>query len=491
MISSPETWRQAVAARVVTARPDLTDAALALLGIEEVSQEEISRNRLDGLTIGQVGALYERMLAEADAGSRKAAGQYFTPDDAARFMVERVSDFPPGLWLDPCCGVGNLSWHLTAAQGDPAGFLADHLVLMDRDRLALDTATVLLAAEFGDTDTLDALAGRAVCRDALSPEPWPEHDFVIANPPYGRSERPAHLATGPTGELYAHFLERIADADGFVAVTPSSWLCAARLAPVRDLLDPLGGQVYAFENMPDTLFRGPKFGSVNTNKVNSVRAAVTVRPPGATSWEVGPALCWTVASRERMFAGAPALLSERRVGPGGVWVRVHPDLAGAWDDLAAADCTVADLLADGPTAHRLTVATTPRYYISAAVGPLDRSSKEELYFDTPEDLDRALVLLNSSAPLLWWRGLDGGLGLSRALLTSVPVPEFVVDPDLVAELISTETASLVFKKNAGKISENVKRPQALVDRADEDVFGSGYDFSVLRAPDLFTAEEAS
>lgn len=480
MSARSDRWLAAVAARVVADRPDLADEAVALLGVDPTDDDPLA-----GATIGRIGAAYEAMLAAGDPASRKAAGQYFTPDDAAAFMASHAHDMPGGVWLDPCCGVGNLSWHLAATRPDPATFLAEDLVLMDRDPVALITAVVLLAARFGDADSLSGLARRAVCRDATSPEPWPDHDLVIANPPYGRSDRPGHLVTGPTGELYAHFLERIAAADGFVAVTPSSWLSAARLAPVRQVMAPLGGRVYAFDNMPDTFFRGPKYGSTNTNKVNSVRAAVTVHTPGDTDWRITPALCWAAASRERMFAGAADLLADRRVGPGGRWVRVHPDLAGAWDELAATDRTLADLLVTGPTPHRLTVATTPRYYVSAAVRDLDRSSREVLYFATTADRDVALLVLNSSAPLLWWRGLDGGLGLSRALLTSVPVPEVDPDTDLVDRLIDGEDDHLVTKVNAGRVSENVKRPASLVSELDALVFSGDHDFSVLSASDLF------
>jgi type I restriction-modification system DNA methylase subunit len=43
----------------------------------------------------------------------KEDGQYFTPDDVAQLMAKKSLNFPENrIWVDPCSGVGNLSFWL-------------------------------------------------------------------------------------------------------------------------------------------------------------------------------------------------------------------------------------------------------------------------------------------------------------------------------------------------------------------------------------------
>lgn len=97
----------------------------------------------------------------------------------------------------------------------------------------------------------------------------PSHDFVIVNPPYARAvERPTY-ETSHCRDLFAYFMERVArQSRGFIAVTPAAYLSAPKFQKLRDVLDREndGGDVLVFDNVPDTLFRGYKFGSNNTRE---------------------------------------------------------------------------------------------------------------------------------------------------------------------------------------------------------------------------------
>ncbi|QSB22008.1 N-6 DNA methylase [Curtobacterium sp. 24E2] len=143
-------------------KPEYADAAAKYLSVKPATE-----NLLRSLSIGEVSACYEALLATLDSGSRKESGQFFTPDDAASFMAGYSREFPEGIWLDPCCGVGNLAWHLVAVQDDPSDFLKNRLVLSDRDDVALRSAVALLAAEFGnpqDDELLGELGGGQCAR---------------------------------------------------------------------------------------------------------------------------------------------------------------------------------------------------------------------------------------------------------------------------------------------------------------------------------------
>lgn len=483
-------WLRAVAALVVGARPDIRATLLQVLGVSPRDDDLLA-----GLSIGEVGACYEALLARLDRGRRRDSGQFFTPDDAARFMAVQSTGFPAGVWLDPCCGVGNLSWHLAGAQADPAAFIKTHLVLVDEDETALVSAVALIGTQYaapGDGEAVRSLRERAVRRDFLSRARLPDHDFVIANPPYAKAPERRGYETGRCRDLFAYFMERVVkESRGFIAVTPASYLSAPKFALLRNVLDreSSGGEVVVFDNVPDTLFRGYKFGSHNTSKTNFVRAAVTVCAPEMHGWRVTPIIRWQAADRTVMFQQCQELLEPRRIGPHGEWVKVPPSLGTVWDGLASETQTLADLVVDEETEFRLDVALTPRYFVSATYRGLDRTSKAVLHFATPEDCGRAAIVLNSSIPYLWWRALDGGVNLPRRVLFSVPIPAGVrFDAHLVARLRQSEDENLVVKLNAGRINENVKHPPTLVGDLDAVVMPGGVhgrDLRILYTNSMF------
>ncbi len=478
-----QNWLRAVADRVVRERPDLSQELLHVLGLTSPSsalpeEEATGEVLLAGLSIGELGVCYEALVSAVDKGSRRASGQFFTPDDVARFMVERTTSFPAGVWLDPSCGVGNLSWHLVAAQDRPHDFIKDSLLLVDRDGTALRSAVALISAEFaasGDRAAVRGLSANAIHRDFLSAPPLPNYDYALLNPPYAQAPPLRGYETGRARDLFAFFLERVAKtARGFVAVTPASYLSAPKFGELRSVLnrEASAGDVYVFDNVPDTLFRGYKFGSTNTSKTNFVRAAITVVPPEvgspsavASGWRVTPILRWQTGSRQDLFTHSPALLTGRRLGPDQEWVKLLPSLADVWDEVSSASQVLSDLLCSEETPFRLDVALTPRYYISASFTPLQRSSKATLFFASAADQQRAAVVLNSSWAYLWWRGLDGGVTLPKRVLHSLPLPNVPGPPStLIEELQRSEQENRVTKRNAGKVNENVKHPTHLVQK---------------------------
>ena len=480
-------WLQAVATRVVNARPDLAGDFSVVLGVEAHDVDH-----LNGLTIGEIGVCYEALLSMMDRVDRKNSGQFFTPDDAAHFMAQRSTAFAPGVWLDPCCGVGNLAWHLAASQDDSASFVRERLVLMDRDEVALKSAVALIAADFagpGDSDAVRALNAKAVRRDFLSRASLPTHDFTIVNPPYARAEEKQGYETGTCRDLFAYFLERVAKSSrGFIAVTPASYLAAPKFQPLRDVLERNneGGEVLVFDNVPDTLFRGYKFGSNNTSKTNFVRAAITVCHPEADGWHLTPIIRWQAAERASMFRECSVLLSPRRLGPHGEWAKLCPGLEGVWDTLIREPVTIADMVSSKETEFPLDVGLTPRYYISATYRSLSRGSKATLYFRSSSDRDKAAIVLNSSIPYLWWRALDGGVTLPRRVLMSVPVPSSVeADQSLARLLRASEDANLVVKLNAGRDNENVKHADDLVAALNHVALPGHPDLRLLYASNMF------
>jgi hypothetical protein len=418
----------------------------------------IEKDWLEGLSIGEIGALYEYCLAVDNHEDRKANGQYFTPDDVAQFMADQTRSFPPGKWLDPCCGVGNLSWHLVAAQEDPEGFLMTRLVLADHDELALVTARILLTMAFQDKNPrlYDDIAPNFKARDFLVENP-PFHDFVLVNPPY--------FSTGDS-DLYAMFMEKVAvTSRGFVSITPQSFTNAKKFRKLRWLMmgyDNL--TIYCFDNVPGNIFKGFKWGSQNSNKANSVRAAITVAKPGPGRQRITSLMRWKSSERERLFAEVEDFLSGVPL-TSEFFPKVNSAFEGLYNDLQG--CKRLGDLVDKNGEFSLFIPSTPRYFISATQKKLVRSSQHELKFASFSDLDTAYLLINSSLMYWWWRVRDGGMTLSREALLSLPIPEFEHDPLLQWEVELSEDTNKVYKQNAGAPQENVKHPLDLVRRINE------------------------
>ena len=480
-------WHSLVAAHAVRIGGPATDAILRdLRDLRDLPDrgslptEHLTDDLIDGLSISEVNVLYEFSLAYVDRSSRKSEGQFFTPDDVAQFLAQRAAPLPPGTWIDPCCGVGNLSYWLAAAQDDPRAFLASRLVLVDRDPLALRIARALLAIEFGlDADQYRSLSKRSRVADALT-DSLPAFDYVLMNPPYvvvPRDDRFPDAADAR--DLYAYFLERLGKLarKGVVAITPQSYTSGRKFAGLRRMLVRRfeAMDIYCFDNVPDNVFRGVKFGSQNSNRVNSTRAAVLVGrvgPPSAPRrHRITPLLRWRSHERSELFASADDFLADLQPDELRAFPKVGASLVPLHRAMVACATTIGDLAVPGPTAYPLDVPVTPRYFLSAVKRVLDRGHAHRLFFATPEDRNLAYVVLNSSLAYWWWRVYEGGITVSKTILASVPVPADLatsaeVDPTLVAELVTalelSEGENVVVKRNAGRPNENVKHPWRLL-----------------------------
>jgi hypothetical protein len=444
----------------------------------------LEQNLIESLTIGEIGVLYEYSLALADPKNRKESGQFFTPDDVAKFMVERTfwKDFDSsGVWLDPCSGIGNLAWHLCSSQNDPESFLLNNLKLSDRDPLALKIARVLFTVSFQNTipDFYLKIEDNFIVFDFLSvydntnelegSDEWsssiPKHDYVIVNPPYLATSKDQRFQTADSADLYAYFLENISKtSSGFVSVTPQSFTNASKFQSLRKLLISIFPHlvIYCFDNVPGNLFRGYKFGSKNSNTSNSIRAAIMVASKGQRqSHRITSLMRWKSEDRAQLLREADRFLS-RQSFTKEYFPKVNSKFASLQKELDSSEVpTIGDLTSrDGE--FSLYIPSSPRYFISALKTPVDRVSFHVLSFPNSASRDRAYLVINSSLAYWWWRVRDGGMTLSLSTLLSTPVPKFSLNARLIEKLESSEISSKVYKKNAGASRENVKHSRELI-----------------------------
>ncbi len=442
---------------------------------------------LDNISIAELSVLYEFLLSRKSMKTKRRNGQFFTPDDIAIFMAKRALRFPNGTWIDPCCGVGNLSHWLVACHPDPERFLLDQCKFVDIDDLALFTARVLksLAFQSSERDLFTKLepnfrVGDFLQESLLEPPPFVgEYDYVLMNPPYVQTaDSNGQFASSASRDLYAFFLERaLSNAKGMVAITPQTFTNGARHRDLRQVFinNCAEARIYCFDNVPDTVFRGFKFGSENSNQVNSTRAAISVTLRQVNGRKnpreiaITPLLRWRSSERAELLANADSYLN---LPPGlgaQLFPKVMPGLSSRYEAMLECETRLSDIARVSPGRRTLNVPTTPRYFISATKRDLDRSSQTSLSFESEDDLLLAYLTLNSSLAYFWWRVRDGGMTLSRETLMSMPLQTSLdVRSDeanrLVKALRSSEKRNLVVKVNAGKPNENVKHPLSLIHR---------------------------
>lgn len=471
-----KTWKSLIKTHVHLSHPEfiptISESPLfldALIGDEDL---------LEGLSIGQKSILYEFSLAHSDTSSRKNEGQYFTPDDVAIFLAERSDDFKEGVWLDPCSGIGNLSWWLTERQEAPEEFVKNHLRLTDRDPLALLIARALFAISFQkESDNLFAeIEKNFTVLDFLDAENLPAHDYAILNPPYVSVPSDTRFKTFKARDTYAYFLERVIETSkGFISITPQSFVNSSKFVTLRTLLmdNYKAFDIYCFDNIPDSIFKGVKFGSQNTNKANSTRAAVIVAKGDEQSsdgYRITPLLRWLTSERKQMLTSADTFLTPFEPSKE-MFPKIGNSLIGLYDNLkGSASGTLKNFLSKKPTEFSLVVPSTPRYFTPAVKRELVRSSYKTLYFNNAEDRDKFYVYLNSSILYWWWRVVDGGMTLSLLTLETLPIIDsWTGDADLAQQLKESEQENLVCKMNAGKPNENVKHDLGLIAKINETV----------------------
>lgn len=450
---------------------------------------------ISGLSVGEISALYEYSLAYIDHNKRKQEGQYFTPDDVAQVMAKKSLVFPKNkIWVDPCSGIGNLSFWLVQLQENKEEFLMNNLFLIDRDRLALFVARYLLTINFQKKNSklFLMLKSRFIVADFLFSDSLPKFDYAILNPPYVMVEPDARFETSLARDLYAFFLEKvIKSSTGFISITPQTFTNGQKFKPLRRLLinsfEDIS--VYCFDNVPDNIFSGIKFGSKNTNTANSTRAGIIVAKENADKqvFKITPLLRWRANERQILLDSIDDFLTEIKPNED-VFPKIQNDLLPLYKLAKEQKRILANIVSRRPTVYKLIVPSTPRYFISALKNGVERTSLKTLYFFNEKEMNNAYLLLNSSFMYWWWRINDGGMTISEKTLITLPIFNDLVDKSLLSRIEQSEKTNRVIKRNAGKDNENVKHDASLIRDINLHLFpqfvnslGSLHDNSVIKS----------
>ena len=151
--------------------------------------------RLDGLDNHGMGTVFEELIRRFNEENNEEAGEHFTPRDVVQLMARLV--FLPvadavrsGTYLvyDGACGTGGMltvaEETLTQLAGEQDKEVSVHLYgqEVNPETYAISKADLILKGEGGEADNMQF--GTTLAADAF---PAREFDFMLSNPPYGKS----------------------------------------------------------------------------------------------------------------------------------------------------------------------------------------------------------------------------------------------------------------------------------------------------------------
>ena len=151
--------------------------------------------RLDGLDNHGMGTVFEELIRRFNEENNEEAGEHFTPRDVVQLMARLVflpiaEEIGSGTYLvyDGACGTGGMltvaEETLTQLAGEQGEEVSIHLYgqEVNPETYAISKADLILKGEGGEADNIQY--GSTLSADAF---PAREFDFMLSNPPYGKS----------------------------------------------------------------------------------------------------------------------------------------------------------------------------------------------------------------------------------------------------------------------------------------------------------------
>ena len=151
--------------------------------------------RLEGLDNHAMGTVFEELIRRFNEENNEEAGEHFTPRDVVQLMARLIflpvaEEVRSGTYLvyDGACGTGGM---LTLAEetlaqlaGERGKEVSVHLYgqEVNAETYAISKADLILKGEGDDADNIEF--GSTLSQDGF---PGREFDFMLSNPPYGKS----------------------------------------------------------------------------------------------------------------------------------------------------------------------------------------------------------------------------------------------------------------------------------------------------------------
>lgn len=452
-----------------------------------LSKELISKEFI----VDNFGELYEIGLEHENKINKKEMGKYYTPKDVAKIMSNWLLPLPGEKVCDVGCGVGNLIIsYLDCLGKDKAYNLIEsgNLYLYDKDDIALEICKYSLAVKYGvellkkiNTKNCDFLSNKVKL---------PKNSKVISNPPYYKiieygNDWDITKVIIDSKELYSSFIEKIIKQSvSSVIITPYSFIGSGKFYSLRTLMNNYNGFVVSFDNVPGNIFNGRKHGVFNTNKGNSVRAAITVveNKKNVKGFRFSPLIRFKTEERNLMLNNdylynlindRYQLVNAKRKS----YYKCHKELLKVLDLWEEKSNKKMGSLIDSKKGIKLYVPTTCRYFTVGSKKELIRDGKRIINVKAKENYNYVYCMLNSTFAYWYWRLYDGGINCPLTIINSIPVFYDLFSEKqketlnkIAEEMQQNEKNYLVYKMNAGKKQENIKFPVEYRDRINKLFF---------------------
>jgi len=362
---------------------------------------------------------------------KKENGVYYTPEDISLVMSLRskLFDDGKGIWLDPCCGLGVLAITLASIQDDPVEFIQNRLVINEKDENQLNIALSNFQEKFG-------VVPRHFNEDFLKYDF--DIDYIIMNPPYFKYKE---------SDIYAYFIEKACrTTKGFISINPTSFTNGVKFQKTRRLLLEYPSlTIYHFDNIPGQIFEDAK-----------VRVSILIAHKNTEERKTTGQIRWKRKLRQSMIENLDSKLSDAIFNEN-IFYKTFPNTV----QYIHSGEKLQDYLVSN-SEFPLFVSNSPRYFISASSQMMDRTGQIKIYLKDSDSFKKALIMLNSSYLYWWWKICDSSLSLTKKTLVSLPWVDFDYDHEIINRILQSEQTNKVYKKNAGKLQENIKHPKELV-----------------------------
>ena len=223
--------------------------------------------RLEGLDNHGMGTVFEELIRRFNEENNEEAGEHFTPRDVvqlmARLVFEPIADeVTSGTYLvyDGACGTGGM---LTVAEETLADLAREHDKEVsvhlygqevNPETYAISKADLILKGEGVEADNI--VFGSTLSNDGF---PASEFDFMLSNPPYGKSWKTDLERMGGKSGLYdMRFIVEHADDPDYSLATRSSdgqMMFLANMLSKMKRDTPLGSRIAEVHN-GSSLFTG-------------------------------------------------------------------------------------------------------------------------------------------------------------------------------------------------------------------------------------------
>ncbi|MCH5167086.1 MAG: N-6 DNA methylase [Erysipelotrichales bacterium] len=453
--------------------------------------------------VDNYGELYEIGLEHVNKISKKEMGKYYTPRDVANVMSNWLKSLKGENVCDVGCGAGNLilSYLDTVGKGEAINLINNgKIYLFDLDEIALEICKYSIAIKYGKEYLKKIHAKKC---DFLSKNvKLPKNSKVISNPPYYKIIEAGFdwkltKVISDSKELYSAFIEKIINqSSASVIITPYSFIGSGKFYSLRKIMNKYNGYVVSFDNVPGNIFNGRKHGIFNSNKGNSVRAAITVveNKENKKGFRFSPLIRFKNEERIKMLNNEflygmvndrYQLVDARRKA----FYKCHSDLLDILDIWEQKSNKKMSKLLSANDGAELYLPTTCRYFTVGSKKNLSRDGKRVVRIKDKNKYNYVYCMMNSTFAYWYWRLYDGGINCPLTIINTIPVFFDIMNENqlkklnkIAEEMQSKEKDYLVYKVNAGKKQENIKFPKKYRDEINKlffEILNIHEDISIL------------